>query len=184
MPDPIFAPKSAPTIWRAIPGKGVRLGPHWAPAAFGPAPPRPAADKREGDNATPLGTFALRRVLWRADRLPAPETALPLSPLAPEDLWCDDPHSHQYNRPVKAPFAASAEHLWRADHVYDVIVVIGHNDDPVVPFFGSAIFMHLAKPDFAPTQGCVAMTLGDMLEFLRSAHPGDYIAIQSDPLPE
>jgi L,D-peptidoglycan transpeptidase YkuD (ErfK/YbiS/YcfS/YnhG family) len=138
--------------------------------ALGPAGIR--ADKREGDGATPAGRFPLRRVLWRADRLPRPETMLPLTPLAPTDGWCDDPADAAYNRPVRLPYAASAESLWRADALYDVVVIIGHNDDPPRAGLGSAIFLHVAQPDYAPTRGCVALARADLLEMLRDCRPG------------
>ena len=123
-------------------------------------------DKREGDGATPVGRFPLRRVLYRPDRLSAPITRLPVAPLAPDDGWCDDPADAQYNRPVRLPYAARHEELWRTDALYDVIVVIGHNDAPVVAGMGSAIFMHLASADYRPTQGCVALARQDLLDVL------------------
>jgi L,D-peptidoglycan transpeptidase YkuD (ErfK/YbiS/YcfS/YnhG family) len=99
--------------------------------------------------------------------------------LSPDDGWCDDPSSPQYNQHVMLPFAPGHETLWRDDHVYDVIVVLGHNDDPPVSGMGSAIFMHLARPDYTGTEGCVAVALPDMLNFLRAAKPGDAIEIRT-----
>ncbi|WP_029010826.1 L,D-transpeptidase family protein [Azospirillum halopraeferens] len=124
------------------------------------------ADKREGDGATPAGAFPLRRVLWRADRLERPRTALPVRPIAPDDGWCDDPADPAYNRPVRRPYPAGHEALWRDDNVYDVIVVMGHNDEPVVPGLGSAVFLHVARPDRETTAGCVALALPDLLRLL------------------
>ncbi|MBP2311583.1 L,D-transpeptidase family protein [Azospirillum soli] len=135
------------------------------------------ADKREGDGATPVGRFALRRVLWRADRLERPETGLPVSPIAPDDGWCDAPEDPAYNRPVKRPYPASHEELWREDHVYDVIVVMGHNDDPVVPGQGSAVFMHVARPDWEPTAGCIALPLPDLLRLLKDCGPDTALTV-------
>ena len=123
-------------------------------------------DKREGDGATPAGRFPLRRVLYRPDRLAPPRTALPIAPLDPQDGWCDDPAHPLYNRPLRLPHEARHEALWRADRVYDLIVVLGHNDAPVVPGAGSAVFLHVARPDYAPTAGCVALALGDLLAIL------------------
>lgn len=137
-----------------------------------------AADKREGDGATPVGAFPLRRLLWRADRLSAPATALPTTPIAPTDGWCDDPAHPDYNRPVRLPFAASHEELWRADALYDLIVVIGHNDDPPVPGLGSAVFVHVATEDFGPTAGCVALTRDDLLRLLADCRPGDRLVVE------
>jgi len=135
------------------------------------------ADKREGDGATPVGRFALRRVLWRADRLTQPGTGLPVSVIAPDDGWCDAPDDPAYNRPVKRPYPASHEELWREDGVYDVIVVMGHNDDPVVPGRGSAVFMHVARPDWEPTAGCVALALPDLLRLLKDCGPGTALTV-------
>lgn len=133
--------------------------------------------KVEGDGGTPAGTFALRRVLYRPDRLAPPATGLPAEALAPSQGWCDDSACPEYNRPVALPFAGSHERLWREDGLYDVIVVLGHNDDPPVPGLGSAIFMHVAKPDYDPTEGCVALALPNLLEVLAACRPGDVIRI-------
>lgn len=135
-------------------------------------------DKTEGDGATPAGRFPLRRVAYRADRLPPPATALPVAPLSRNDGWCDDPGAPQYNRPVRLPFAGSHEALWRRDRLYDVIVVLGHNDSPVVSGRGSAIFMHVARPDYGPTAGCIALALDDLLEVLAQCGPGAVIDIK------
>lgn len=135
------------------------------------------ADKREGDGATPAGVFALRRVLWRADRRAAPVTALPCRAIRPEDGWCDWAEDPLYNRPVTLPYPARHERLWRADPLYDILVVLGHNDDPVVPGAGSAVFLHLARADGGPTEGCVGLAPGDLLDLLAAAGPGSRLAI-------
>src|SRR5580698_7995560 len=119
----------------------------WTRCALGPRGVIAADAKREGDGATPAGAWPIRRVLYRPDRRPSPTTALPVQALQPDDGWCDAPDDPAYNRQVKLPYPASAEHLWREDGIYDLIVVLGHNDDPVLPYMGSAIFLHLAKPD-------------------------------------
>lgn len=123
-------------------------------------------DKREGDGATPTGCFALRRVYYRPDRGAPPATALPVSATDPTDAWCDDPADAAYNTLVRGAHAASAETLWRDDALYDVVVVLAHNDDPVVPGAGSAIFLHIARPDYGPTEGCVAVAREELLEIL------------------
>lgn len=137
--------------------------------ALGKGGVRPEADKREGDGATPLGRYPVRQILYRPDRLDAPVTALPVQALTAQDGWCDDPADPAYNRFVNLPFAASHEKLWREDHVYDVIAVLGHNDNPPVPGLGSAIFMHVARPDYSGTEGCVALALPDLLALLQAA---------------
>ena len=127
------------------------------------------ADKREGDGATPTGSWPMRRLLYRPDRLAVPATRLAANPLAPQDGWCDDPDDAAYNRPVRLPYRARAEPLWRTDGIYDLIVPLGYNDDPVVPGAGSAIFLHVARPDYAPTEGCIALAQPDLLRVLAGA---------------
>jgi L,D-peptidoglycan transpeptidase YkuD (ErfK/YbiS/YcfS/YnhG family) len=148
--------------------------------ALGPAGVKPAALKREGDGASPAGLWPLRRVLFRPDRLAPPKTKLPLSALQPDSGWCDAPDDALYNQPVKLPYPASAESLWREDGIYDVIVVLGHNEPPVTPGAGSAIFWHLARSDYSPTQGCVAIALADMLAALEHATTHDALEIAAD----
>lgn len=135
--------------------------------------------KREGDGATPQGGFLLRRLLYRADRLAPPATLLPASPIAPGDSWCDDPADACYNRPVQLPYGARSERLWREDGVYDLIVPLGYNDDPVTPGLGSAIFLHVAWPDYAPTEGCVALARGDLLAVLAAADERSRVIVHS-----
>ena len=134
--------------------------------------------KREGDGATPIGRFPFRQVYYRRDRITAPNTSLPLSALDPAQGWCDDPNHPDYNRPVPLPHPASCETLWRDDGIYDLIVVLGHNDAPPIPGLGSAIFLHLIRPDWSPTQGCVALSLDDLLELLKVASLGDCMDIR------
>lgn len=155
------------------------------PCALGKGGVRPAADKREGDGATPLGAWPLRRVLYRPDRLPAaPVTGLPVAALSPHDGWGDDPADPlHYNRPVTQPYPFSHEQMWRDDHAYDVVVILGHNDSPPVPGLGSAIFLHVARPPaeggpgFRPTEGCVALALADLLTVLRDCGPDSHLII-------
>jgi L,D-peptidoglycan transpeptidase YkuD (ErfK/YbiS/YcfS/YnhG family) len=154
------------------------LGDARARCALGPAGVVPAQAKREGDGASPAGIWPIRRVLYRPDRGPAPATALPLETIGPDDGWCDAPEDPAYNRPVSLPYSASAERMWREDHLYDIVVVLGHNDDPPVPGMGSAIFLHLAKPDYAPTHGCIAVARRDLESLLAAARPGDAVEIR------
>lgn len=131
-----------------------------------------SSQKKEGDGATPVGEFALRGCYYRADKLKTPpRTILPLHVIAQSDGWCDDPKDAHYNQPVTLPYPARHEILWRNDSVYDVIVPIGYNDDPIVSGKGSAIFMHVATPDYAPTEGCVALALPELLEVLQKVTP-------------
>jgi L,D-peptidoglycan transpeptidase YkuD (ErfK/YbiS/YcfS/YnhG family) len=124
------------------------------------------ADKTEGDGATPLGMLPLRLVFYRADRITKPRTTLPLEPMSPADGWCDDPAHPAYNTRVTLPHAARHERLWRDDPLYDMCAVLGWNDTPVVAGRGSAIFLHVARPDYAPTEGCIALSPGDLATLL------------------
>jgi L,D-peptidoglycan transpeptidase YkuD (ErfK/YbiS/YcfS/YnhG family) len=133
--------------------------------------------RREGDGITPLGRWPVREVLYRADRLKRPKTGLPTRPIRPGDGWCDDPADRNYNRKVALPFPRSHEGLWRKDHLYDIVVVLGYNDRPRSRGRGSAIFMHLARPDYGPTAGCIALSRGDMLKLLARLRPGDRVVV-------
>jgi L,D-peptidoglycan transpeptidase YkuD (ErfK/YbiS/YcfS/YnhG family) len=124
------------------------------------------ADKSEGDGATPVALLPLRRVLYRADRLAPPACAVPVEPIGPNDGWCDDPSHPDYNRPVTLPHPARHERLWREDALYDIVGVLGWNDAPVVKGRGSAIFLHLARPELAPTEGCIALPERDLRALL------------------
>ncbi len=156
--------------WLAMGAREVRC-------ALGPAGVIAASEKREGDGATPLGVWPIRKVLYRPDRGGAPATALPLEAIGETDGWCDAPGDPAYNRPVGLPYPASAERLWRDDDVYDLVVVLGHNDDPPVPGLGSAIFLHVARTGYPPTQGCVALARTDLEALLAMAKPGDALAV-------
>ena len=148
------------------------------PCALGRAGIRAEVDKREGDGATPAGTYPLRRVFCRTDRIAPPETGLPVRAIAPADGWCDDPDDGAYNRLVTLPINASHERMWRDDHIYDLVVEIGHNDSPPVPGRGSAIFLHLAREGFAPTEGCVAVTPHAMMDLLSACDATTRVVIE------
>jgi L,D-peptidoglycan transpeptidase YkuD (ErfK/YbiS/YcfS/YnhG family) len=125
--------------------------------------------KREGDGSTPLGPFAIREVLYRADRLPRPRTKLPVRAIRAGDAWCEDPGDRSYNRLVRASSRPGIDPLMRDDHLYDLVVVLGYNDRPRVKGKGSAIFVHLARPGYTPTAGCIALSRTDLLTLLRQA---------------
>ena len=136
-----------------------------------------ALAKREGDGCSPVGAWPLRRVLYRPDRGAAPAARLACTPIAEHDGWCDSPGDPAYNRPVPLPYPASAERLWLEDALYDIVVILGHNDDPVAPGSGSAIFLHVAATGYGPTEGCVALARPDLEKLLSMAGPDDLIAI-------
>lgn len=136
--------------------------------------------KCEGDGATPVGCWPFRRVLYRADRVMAPATKLPVAPLAPDDGWCDDVADPLYNQPVRLPYPGRHERLWHEDRLYDVIVILGYNDAPPIAGQGSAIFLHVAGPGYPPTEGCVALAVADLLMVLASVDSGSRICIAAD----
>ena len=115
------------------------------------------ANKREGDGGTPRGSFRALRVWWRPDRLALPKTTLPARRISPADAWCEDPKDRRYNRPFRRSATEPGDRLWRQDRLYDIIIEIDHNARPRVAGRGSAVFIHVARPGFAPTVGCVAL---------------------------
>ena len=147
-----------------------------APAACGRAGVR--SDKREGDGASPAGTYPLVCAFYRADRVERPPTGLPLATLCPTDGWVDDPADPQYNRRVSLPYPGRHEPLWRTDGLYDLLVVVGYNTDPPLPGRGSAIFLHVATADFAPTAGCIAVAREVLAGLIGLLGPGSAIAIR------
>lgn len=123
--------------------------------------------KQEGDGATPVGSFPFRRVFYRADRMKMPVTSLPLQALTQQDGWCDDVNDKNYNRYVALPYEGRHEKLWRDDHVYDLILVVGYNDNPIELGQGSAIFVHLLRPEGTQTDGCIALSSQDLLKVIK-----------------
>jgi L,D-peptidoglycan transpeptidase YkuD (ErfK/YbiS/YcfS/YnhG family) len=128
-------------------------------------------DKVEGDAATPAGEYPLRRIYFRNDRLVLPKVQLPTRPIVEHDGWCDDPRSPAYNRLVRIPNEWSHEKMWREDGLYDLLVVVGYNDSPPEGEWGSAIFLHIARDDLGPTQGCVAFARDDLMELVTLLGP-------------
>ena len=126
----------------------------------------------------------LRRSYFRNDRLVLPKVRLPARPIAEHDGWCDDPRSPTYNKLVRIPNDWSHEKMWRDDGLYDLVVVIGYNDDPPEGEWGSAIFLHIAKDDYAATQGCVAFKREDLMELVTLIGPETRINVHSIPASE
>ena len=160
-------------------GKAGQLyaGERTIPCSIGKGGLVAAADKREGDGATPIGTWPIRGVLLRPDRVALPEgLRLPWRWIRPQDGWSDGADDPAYNRPVRHPHPYPAERLWRDDGLYDVIVVLGHNDAPAVPGAGSAIFWHCWR-DGAPTEGCVAIARDALIGLLPEFAQGDAVEI-------
>jgi L,D-peptidoglycan transpeptidase YkuD (ErfK/YbiS/YcfS/YnhG family) len=169
---PVIHVRSRP----AQPTRGVlRAGPLTLPTALGRGGIR--ANKREGDGGTPRGTFRLKRLWWRADRMARPRTLLPVRPIRPDDGWCEDPGDRHYNQPVRVPEGSPADRLWRADQLYDLIIELDHNTRPRIAGRGSAVFVHIARPGFAPTAGCIALTPPALRQLVARTGPRTRIVI-------
>ena len=133
--------------------------------------------KREGDCITPTGVYPLRTVLYRADRIQIPATLLPSRMIEFDDGWCTDPLDPNYNMMIKLPINSLNESLWRNDNLYDIIIPIGYNDNPVTANLGSAIFIHIAKNNFKPTEGCIGVEINTMLKIIENCDIQNYITI-------
>ncbi len=114
--------------------------------------------KREGDKKTPQGEFKLKYILYRKDRIINLKTKLKKIAINRKMGWCDDINSDSYNKIINFPFKYSAEKLWKKENVYDIIIIIDYNLNPVIKNKGSAIFLHIAKKKYQPTAGCIAVS--------------------------
>jgi L,D-peptidoglycan transpeptidase YkuD (ErfK/YbiS/YcfS/YnhG family) len=164
---------------RAKPGHRSRgwllAGPLALPVALGRGGIK--ANKREGDGGTPRGTFRLRRLWWRADRLQRPHTQLAVRRIRKNDGWCEDPSDRHYNQPIRLPPDHPGDRLWREDRLYDFIIELDHNTRPRIAGRGSAVFVHVARPGFAPTAGCVALTPSTLRRLIARIGPRTRISI-------
>ena len=154
----------------------LRAGPLSLPVALGRGGIK--ANKREGDGATPRGTFRLKRLWWRDGRHPRPATLLPVTRIKPNDGWCEDPSDRHYNQRIKVPPKSRADRLARKDNLYDFIIEIDHNTRPRVAGRGSAVFIHVARPGFAPTAGCVALNINTLRRLLARLGPRTRIVVE------
>jgi L,D-peptidoglycan transpeptidase YkuD (ErfK/YbiS/YcfS/YnhG family) len=159
------------------PSRGVLLaGPLAIPVALGRAGIR--ANKVEGDGATPRGRFRLLRLWWRADRRPRPPTLLTARRITSDLAWCEDTTDRRYNQPFRRSANEPGDRLWRADRLYDFVIELDHNTRPRVAGRGSAVFIHIARPEGAPTAGCVALDARDLRRLLARLGPGTEVAIR------
>jgi L,D-peptidoglycan transpeptidase YkuD (ErfK/YbiS/YcfS/YnhG family) len=168
------------SLWvRAKPGQRTRgwllAGSLAVPVALGRGGIR--ANKREGDGGTPRGTFRLRRLWWRADRMTRPMTHLPVRPIRSDDGWCEDPRDRHYNQPIRLKPDHPGDRLKRADHLYDLIIELDHNTRPRIAGRGSAVFVHMARPGFAPTAGCVALKADALRRLIARIGPRTRIVV-------
>ena len=157
----------------------LRCGPLLLPCALGRS--GVTRLKREGDGATPAGRLRLEYLNVRRDRLLGPRTPLPARAMRPNDGWCEDARHGRYNCPIRLPSAAGHETMWRDDRLYDVVGVLDWNLRPRIRGRGSAIFLHLCRPGFAPTAGCIALRPGDLNRLLAIAGPRPEFLVGSKP---
>lgn len=136
--------------------------------------------KREGDGATPAGRLRLLDLRVRRDRILPPATPLPCRTIRRDDGWCDAPRDGRYNRPVRLPWTASHERMWRDDHLYDIVGVLDWNVVPRIANRGSAIFLHLARRGYEPTEGCIALARNDIRRLLAAA-PRPVFVVDAKP---
>ena len=122
--------------------------------------------KREGDNVTPTGTFKIVKIYYRSDRVKKISSKLRLIEITKNMGWCDDPNSKNYNKLINLPSKYGHEKLFKKNNIYNVIVVLNYNMKPVIKNKGSAIFIHIAKNNYQPTQGCIALKKNDLLKLL------------------
>lgn len=154
----------------------LRAGPLALPVALGRGGIK--ANKREGDGATPRGIFRLKRLWWRNGRHPRPATLLPVTRIAPDDGWCEDPSDRHYNQRIKVPEESKGDRLARLDNLYDFIIELEHNTRPRIAGRGSAVFIHVARPGFAPTAGCVALNINTLRRLLTRLGPHTRIVVE------
>ncbi len=137
--------------------------------------------KREGDGATPAGRYRLLSLIYRRDRRLRPGTALPMRVLRRYDAWCEDPRDGRYNRPVRLPSRAAHDSMWREDHLYDVVGVLDWNLTRRANGRGSAIFLHLARPGYGPTAGCIALSRPHLALLLAAAGARPEFSVAQKP---
>jgi len=136
------------------------------------------SSKIEGDNKTPLGEYKILSVWYRLDKIKKLSTLLPLKVITKSDGWCDDPKSPNYNQHIKLPSNYSHEQLYKDSDIYDLILTIDYNTNPIVKNRGSAIFIHIARDKYLPTEGCIALKKTDLLEIIENLTTNSKILIR------
>ena len=93
--------------------------------------------------------------------------------------WCDDPSSKKYNKLVVLPFKFSHEKLYRKENVYDIILVLNYNTNPIKKNKGSAIFIHVAKKNYKKTEGCIALKKNHILKLIKTINSKTKVVIEN-----
>ena len=133
--------------------------------------------RKEGDNITPKGTYKIIRIYCRKDRIRQVKSKIKICRINKKIGWCDDPRSKKYNQLIKLPNKFRHEKFYRKDHLYDLIIVLNYNMRPVIKNKGSAIFIHLAKRNYYPTKGCIALSKNNLLMILNKINKNTRIKI-------
>jgi L,D-peptidoglycan transpeptidase YkuD (ErfK/YbiS/YcfS/YnhG family) len=133
--------------------------------------------KFEGDNVTPTGIYKLIKVFFRKDRITKIKSKMVFNEIKKDMGWCDDPKSRKYNKLIKLPSKFSHEKLFREDHLYDLIIVINYNMNPIIKNKGSAIFIHLATKNYSPTSGCIGLKKKNIIELIKKIKKNEFIKI-------
>ena len=123
--------------------------------------------KKEGDLITPIGEFRIKYILYRKDRVKKIKSKFKMIIIKKNMGWCDDPASKNYNRIVNLPFSTSYERLFRKENIYDIILVLNYNMNPIKKNKGSAIFIHIAKKNYKKTEGCIAIKKIELLKIIK-----------------
>ncbi len=135
-------------------------------------------NKREGDGCTPSGQYFIKKIFYREDRIKLPSLTFPIQIIKKNLGWCDDTNSMDYNKLIKFPFSENAELLYREDNIYNIICEINYNENPIIKNMGSAIFIHIARDDFSPTEGCIALSENDLVHLLKKINSKTVIDIK------
>ena len=122
--------------------------------------------EKEGDNITPKGTFKIVKIYYRADKIKKINTLIKKIKIKKNMGWCDDPKSKFYNKQIELPSNFRYEKLYRSDRLYDLVVVLNYNLNPIIKNKGSAIFIHVAKKSFQETAGCIALNKKNLIDLL------------------
>ena len=133
-------------------------------------------NKKEGDKTTPRGIFSLGKLYYRSDRIKKIDTCLKCKVIKKYMGWCNNPNDRKYNKEFDLDTKKKGEKLFRKDHKYDALISINYNMNPVIPYKGSAIFLHLTQ-NYKPTAGCIAINIKDFLTLVKYIKPADKIKI-------
>ena len=163
-PAPSAAPGAAPTVWADSSGMSGAMAAPGAPGAL-----NPTAGESPADKALQLEALLGQHSMLAAD--------LMRGRIRGDDAWCEDPRDRHYNQPFRLDASAAGDRLKRTDHLYDLIIELDHNTRPRIAGRGSAVFVHVARPGFAPTAGCVALTAAALRRLISRVSPRTRIVV-------